>query len=213
VADVDTAALDRMRGDAGVRAADVDVTDEAQVVDLMVGIEDLAVLVLSAAVEVRAPLTETGDDDWQRVIDVNLKGPFLCMKHGIPAMARRGGGSVIALGSTLGQLAAPGYPAYCASKTALVNLCKQAAIEHAADGVRVNVVAPSACEVGLFARVADGTGDPEGIRRMVASRTPMGRLGSVDDVCGTVRFLASPAAAYISGAVIPLDGGMAARRS
>ena len=212
VADVDGDAAERVAGAVGGTAVVGDVTKEDDVRAMVAAAPDLEVLVLSAAVEVRASLTETSDEDWQRIVDVNLKGPFLCMKHGIPVMAARGGGSVIALGSTLGQLAAPGYPAYCASKTALVNLCKQAAIEHAADGVRVNVVAPSACEVGLFARVADATGDPEGIRRMVASRTPMGRLGTAADVCETVRFLASPGAAYLSGSVIPLDGAMAARR-
>ena len=94
---------------------------------------------------------DCGDEQWQRVIDVNLKGPFLCMKHGIPAIADSGGGAVVLLGSVLGAMGSPGYAAYCASKGALVNLAKQAAIEHAADGVRVNVVSPSATDTGLFA--------------------------------------------------------------
>jgi NAD(P)-dependent dehydrogenase (short-subunit alcohol dehydrogenase family) len=168
--------------------------------------------VLSAAVEVRKPLLDTTDEDWQRVLDVNLKGPFLCMRHGIPLMVRSGGGSVIALGSILGATVAPDYSAYCASKTGLVNLCKQAAIEHAPDGVRVNVVSPSACEAGLFLEVVSQAPDPDAIKRMVASRTPIGRLGTADDVCAAVLFLAGEGSSYVSGTVLPLDGGLAARR-
>ena len=190
----------------------VDVTSDAEVAALFASLERVDVLVLSAAVEVRAPLLETSDDDWQRVLDVNLKGPFLCMKHALPRMAAGGGGSVIALGSVLGAIAAADYSAYCASKGALVNLCKQAAIEHAADGIRVNVVSPSACEAGLFLEVVSQAPDPEGIKRMVAERTPLRRLGTADDVCDAVSFLASGRSAYISGAVLPLDGGLAARR-
>ena len=90
------------------------------------------------------------------MLDVNLKGPFLCMKHGIPAIARSGGGTVVLLGSVLGVIGSPGYAAYCASKGALDNLAKQAAIEHAADGVRVNVVSPSATDTGsVRARCAE----------------------------------------------------------
>jgi NAD(P)-dependent dehydrogenase (short-subunit alcohol dehydrogenase family) len=169
-------------------------------------------LVCSAAIEVRASLADTTDEDWQRIIDVNLKGPFLCLKHTIPAMVRAGGGSAILMGSVLGAIGSPGYAAYCASKAALVNLAKQAAIEHAPDQVRVNVVSPSASETGLFIRVAESTSDPEGIKAMVAERTPMGRLATAMDVTNAVLYLASDESAYVTGTVLPLDGGMAARR-
>jgi NAD(P)-dependent dehydrogenase (short-subunit alcohol dehydrogenase family) len=220
VADIDAAAAAGVAAGitaAGGRArvAAVDVTRADDVAAMVAAAEaggGLHVLVLSAAVEVHAALADTTDADWQRVLDVNLKGPFLCMKHGIPAIARSGGGAVVGLGSTLGAIGQPGFAAYCASKGALVNLCKQAAVEHAAAGVRVNVVAPSACEVGLFQRTAERSGDAEGMKRMVAANVPMRRLGTADDVCEAVLFLASDAAAYISAAVLPLDGGLAARR-
>jgi NAD(P)-dependent dehydrogenase (short-subunit alcohol dehydrogenase family) len=198
-------------------AMTVDVTSEGEVAAMVDDIVErhgrLDVLVCSAAVETRSSVVECTDDDWQHVIDVNLKGPFLCMKHAIPVIARSGGGSVVILGSILGSIGSPGYAAYCASKGALVNLAKQAAIEHAPDAVRVNVVSPSACDTGLFAQMASRAPDPDAIKQMVASRTPMGRLGTSDEVCDTVAFLASPGGAYISGTVIPLDGGMAARRA
>ena len=220
IADIDADGADRVaaaitaRGDHA-RAVRTDVTSAGDVAALVHFAEangGLHVLVLSAAVEIRAEIDATSDDDWQRVLDVNLKGPFLCMRAGIPAIARGGGGAVVALGSTLGAIGQPGFAAYCASKGALVNLCKQAAIEHAADGVRVNVVAPSACDVGLFVRTAERTGDAPGVMRQVAANVPMRRLGSARDVCEVVLFLASDGAAYISGTVVPLDGGLAARR-
>jgi meso-butanediol dehydrogenase/(S,S)-butanediol dehydrogenase/diacetyl reductase len=195
----------------------VDVTSAADVEALFTRVAGthgrLDVLVCSAAVETRASVVDCTDDEWQRVVDVNLKGPFLCLKYGLPLMVTTGGGSVILMGSVLGAIGSPKYAAYCASKGALVNLAKQAAIEHARDGVRVNVVSPSACEAGLFLETAARAPDPDAIKRMVAGNTPMGRLGSVDDVTATVQFLASEGAAYISGTVVPLDGGMAARRT
>jgi NAD(P)-dependent dehydrogenase (short-subunit alcohol dehydrogenase family) len=195
----------------------VDVTHEGEVAALFEAIVEqhgrLDVLVCSAAVETRASVLDTSDAAWRHVLDVNLKGPFLCMKHGVPTMVSTGGGSVILLGSVLGAIGSPGYAAYCTSKGALVNLAKQAAIEHAADGVRVNVVSPSACETGLFLDMVSRSPDPESIKRMVADRTPMGRLGTEADVVETIMFLVSDESSYISGTTIPLDGGLAARRS
>jgi NAD(P)-dependent dehydrogenase (short-subunit alcohol dehydrogenase family) len=171
------------------------------------------VLVHTAAVEVRASAVETTDDDWQRIIDVNLKSAFLSLKFGLPRLVASGGGSVVILGSVLGAIGSPGYAAYCASKGALVNLAKQAASEHAADGVRVNVVSPSATDTGLFARVAAATGQGDELMARVAAGTPMRRLGTADDVVEAVLFLAGPSSAYISGTVLPVDGGMAASRT
>jgi meso-butanediol dehydrogenase/(S,S)-butanediol dehydrogenase/diacetyl reductase len=221
VADLDEAAARRVADDlvadgAAAEAVTVDVTREAEVAQLFQGVAGehggLDALVCSAAVEMRAPLSETTDDDWQRILDVNLKGPFLCMKHAIPLMTANSGGSCVLMGSTLGAIGSPNYAAYCASKGALVNLAKQAAIEHAPDGVRVNVVSPTATEAGLFLKMAEASGDPEGIKRFVAERTPMGRLGRVDDVTEAALYLASDASSYVSGTVLPLDGGLAARR-
>ncbi|MGZ4802293.1 MAG: SDR family NAD(P)-dependent oxidoreductase [Acidimicrobiia bacterium] len=205
-------------GDAGGEAEStvVDVTHEGEVAAMFEGIVEqhgrLDILICSAAVETRASVLDTTDEAWRRVLDVNLKGPFLCMKHGLGPMISTGGGSVILLGSVLGAIGSPGYAAYCASKGALVNLAKQAAIEHAGDGVRVNVVSPSACETGLFLDMVSRAPDPEAIKRMVAERTPMGRLGTEADVVGAIMFLASDESSYISGTTIPLDGGLAARR-
>ena len=220
VADVDSPAAERTAAAvtaAGGQATAVtcDVTSRAQVdeaVRVAAGLGPLRTLVVSAAVERRQSVLDSSDDDWQQVLDVNLKGPFLCMRAAIPHLVANGGGSVVAMGSTLGLIVAPGYPAYCASKGALVNLCKQAAIEHAPDHVRVNVVAPSATDTGLFIRVSEQAPDPEGLRRRIGELNPMHRLGTAREVCDAVVFLASDASTYTSGCVIPIDGGLAARR-
>ena len=201
---------------AHVEAETVDVADEGEVAAMVDAVVErhrrLDVLVCSAAIETRASIVETTDDDWRRILDVNLKGPFLCMKHAIPHIAAAGGGSVVLLGSVLGAIGSPGYAAYCASKGALNNLAKQAAIEHAPDGVRVNVVSPSATDTGLFMQMASRTPDPQAIIEMVTKNSPMRRLGTGAEIADTVAFLCSPSAAYMSGAIIPVDGGLAARR-
>ncbi len=221
VADIDERAAqqvaDNLRATGrAVEAMTVDVTDEGEVAAMVDATVErhgrLDALVCSAAVEVRASVVDCTDEDWQRILDVNLKGPFLCMKHGIPQIAKSGGGAVVLLGSVLGAMGSPGYAAYCASKGALNNLCKQAAIEHAPDGVRVNVVSPSATDTGLFMQMAARQPEPQKIIDMVAKNSPMRRLGSASEVAETVAFLCSPGAGYISGTIIPLDGGLAARR-
>jgi NAD(P)-dependent dehydrogenase (short-subunit alcohol dehydrogenase family) len=202
------------RGDNAV-AVTCDVTAREQVdamVDEAARIGRIGTLVLSAAVESLVPVLDLTDDEWQHVLDVDLKGPFLCMRAAIPHMVAGGGGSVIAMGSTLGLIVAPGHPAYCAAKGALVNLCKQAAIEHAPDCVRVNVLAPSATDTGLFMKFSAMAPDPEKLRAQIAATNPMQRLGTGEEVSDAVVFLASDQSRYISGTIVPLDGALAARR-
>jgi NAD(P)-dependent dehydrogenase (short-subunit alcohol dehydrogenase family) len=215
VADIDGDGAARVAKDLNAISFEGDITETAdvqQMVDVAAGRGPLKALVLSPAIERRARLVDCTDDDWQRALDVNLKGPFLCMKAAIPVMCTSGGGSVIALGSTLGLIVAPEYAAYCASKGALNNLCKQAAIEHAADGVRVNVIAPSATDTGLFMKMTEQAPDPAALRAQIGANMPMKRLGRASEVCDAAVFLASDESSYISGAVLPIDGGLAARR-
>jgi NAD(P)-dependent dehydrogenase (short-subunit alcohol dehydrogenase family) len=217
VADVDGEGAERVAGEIGGSATPVvaDVTDWAatqQLMDTAAALGPLRALVLSAAVETRSGVTECSDEDWRQVIDVNLKGAFVCMKHAVPHMVEAGGGSVVALGSTLGHIAQPQYAAYCASKFGLLNLCKQVAIEHARDGIRVNMVSPSATDTGLFMKLTGMAPDPEAIRNQVAAQMPTGRLARADEVVEAILFLLSDAASYTSGSVLAVDGGLAARR-
>ena len=152
------------------------------------------------------------DDEWDLTIATNLSAIFYACRAALPHMLAGDGGSIINTASTLGLIVAPGHPAYCAAKGALVNLCKQAAIEHAPDNVRVNVLAPSATDTGLFMKFSEQAPDPEAARARVANANPMKRLGTADEVCDAAVFLASDQSTYLSGSVIALDGGMAARR-
>jgi NAD(P)-dependent dehydrogenase (short-subunit alcohol dehydrogenase family) len=206
VADLDDAGPDSVRCDVRVEQ------DVVAAVAAATARGPLRGMVLSAAVETRSPIVDCTDDDWRRVIDTNLKGPFLCMKHAVPPMVAAGGGSIVAMGSTLGAIVAPQYPAYCASKYGLTNLCKQVAIEHARDDVRVNVVSLGPTDSGLFVRLTDTAPDPEAVRAGVAANLPMGRLGTAAEVCAAVSFLLGDGSGWTSGAVLPLDGGLAARR-
>lgn len=209
----DVVGLDLEATEPWIEHADVRVDAEvARVVDVAAAKGPLTAMVLSAAVETRASVVDCTDDEWQRVIDTNLKGPFLCLRHAVPKMVEAGGGAIVAMGSTLGAIVAPRFPAYCASKFALTNLCKQVAIEHAPDNVRVNVLSLGPTDSGLFIRLTDMAPDPEAVRAGVASNLPMKRLGRASEVCAAVSFLLSEGAAFTSGAVLPLDGGLAARR-
>jgi meso-butanediol dehydrogenase / (S,S)-butanediol dehydrogenase / diacetyl reductase len=215
VADVDADGAARVADELNAISVEGDITktnDVQRMVDVAAQQGPFRVLVLSPAIERRASVVNCSDDDWQQALDVNLKGPFLCMKAAIPVICNSGGGSVIALGSTLGLIVAPEYAAYCASKGALNNLCKQAAIEHAADGVRVNVIAPSATDTGLFMKMTAQAPDPAALRAQIGANMPMKRLGRSSEVCDAAVFLASDESSYISGAVLPIDGGLAARR-
>lgn len=201
--------------DAGPGSVHCDVTSSTDVAAAVAAAAErgpLRGMVLAAAVETRSPIVDCSDEDWQRVIDIDLKGPFLCCKHAVPVMVAAGGGSIVALGSTLGSIVAPQYPAYCAAKHGLTNLCKQIAIEHAVDGVRVNVLSIGPCDTGLFVRLTDMAPDPEAVRAGVAGNLPMKRLGRASEVAAATAFLLSSDAAFTSGAVLPLDGGLAARR-
>jgi len=209
----DVVGLDLDTPEPWIEQGDVRIDADVQrVVRVAASRGPLTALVLSAAVETRSSIVDTTDEDWQRIIDTNLKGPFLCMKHAVPHMIEAGGGSIVAMGSTLGAIVAPQYPAYCASKFGLTNLCKQVAIEHAADNVRVNVLSLGPTDSGLFVRLTDMAPDPEAVRAGVAANLPMKRLGRASEVCDAVAFLLSDASGWTSGAVLPLDGGLAARR-
>lgn len=221
VADVDEAGVRDTVGaieDAGGAASSAvgDVTSPADAARMVAAARELGplrTLVLAAAVEPQASILDTSDEDWRRTLDVNLKGPFLCMQAAVPAIIEAGGGSIVALSSILGHIGSPGFAAYSASKGGLLNLCKQVAIEHAADGVRVNVVAPSATDTGLFMALTGQAPDPDRLRGQVAANVPMRRIARAEEVCEAVLFLLSDASSYTSGTVIPVDGGLAARRT
>jgi NAD(P)-dependent dehydrogenase (short-subunit alcohol dehydrogenase family) len=162
------------------------------------------VLVNCVAVRLRAPLTEISAADFAEVVRVNLVGAFLLTRAVVPPMRERGGGSIIHLGSALGAVAAPDFSPYVASKGGLHQFARAAAVELVQDDIRVNVVAPGTIDTPI------GHGVPEFRRHLLKHRIPIGRAGRPEDVAGACLYLASDAARYVTGAVLPVDGGWTA---
>ena len=145
-------------------------------------------------------------ETWQRVIGVNLTGTWLGMKHQIQAISKNGrGGAIVNMASVAALHAFEGYPVYSASKWGVVGVTKVAAREFASQGVRVNVIAPGSIDTPLFSNVVNSTPTS---RADYEKRTPMGRIARAEEVAAAVTWLCSDAAAYVTGAVLPVDGGM-----
>lgn len=153
---------------------------------------------------ISSPVTECTNENWDKVFNVNLKGIWFCMKYQIPEMLKTGGGAIVNNASVAGLVGFQGSPAYVASKHAVVGLTKNVALDYARQGIRVNAVCPGIIHTPMIDRVAGG--DPGVIEQMIAAK-PMGRLGQPEEIAGTVVFLCSSAASFITGQAIAVDGG------
>jgi NAD(P)-dependent dehydrogenase (short-subunit alcohol dehydrogenase family) len=155
------------------------------------------VLVLNAGIFVVEELEATTLASWQKTIDVNLTGAFLCARRALPGMRERGWGRVIALGSSAGKTGgSKAMSAYAASKAGIMALAKSIASEYAPHGITANALAPSLIDTPMVANISD-----------LAGRIPVGRLGTPQDVADVVTFLASEHAGYITGEVVDVNGG------
>ncbi len=163
----------------------------------------LDVLFNNAGINIAASVVEQSEEDWDRIIGVNLKGVFLGMKYGIPVMLERGEGAIINTSSVMGQLGAPRLSAYCASKAGVVALTYSAAAAFAKDNIRVNCISPGMIETPFHSRKRP----LEEVRPMFSARIPQGRMGLAEEVARTVLFLASDDASHITAVNIPVDGG------
>jgi NAD(P)-dependent dehydrogenase (short-subunit alcohol dehydrogenase family) len=220
VADVDdhgadeTVAQLKGRGSAGVmvhadvsRSADVD----AMVVATLDAYGRLDVLYNNAAVPMAGRLLECTEDEWDLTIATNLSAIFYACRAAIPHMLAGTGGSIINTASVMGYAGAPGYAAYGPSKAGLVTLTRQIALEYG-PAIRANVIAPGGIETPRFKKAHVDEPDYDAFVARLTAHNPMRRLGQADDVARIALFLASDASAYISGAVIPADGGLVALR-
>ena len=168
------------------------------------------VFLANAGIEgVVAPITDMDEADFDRVIDVNVKGAWLGLKYGIPHLARRGGGSIVITSSVAGLSGTPGIAPYGASKHAVIGLMRAAARECAAANIRVNTVNPSPVETRMMRRLERGMSptDPEAARRRIAETVPLGRYADPMDIAKVMLFLASDDAAFVTGAIYKADGG------
>ncbi len=171
----------------------------------------LDVLYNNAAIQMSGSLLECTDDDWDRTVRTNLTGVFWSCRAAIPRMLAGDGGRIISTASVLGLIGSEGYVAYGAAKAGLVALTRQIAVEYG-PAIRANVIAPGSIDTPRFRKVAEAMDDGAAFVRGLERTIPLHRLGRADDVARIALFLASDASAYITGAVIPADGGLAALR-
>ena len=192
-----------------VRYIHLDVTSEEEWQATVEQVErefgKLDVLVNNAGILRFNALVDTPLEEFRQVLDVNLVGTFLGMKTAIPAMKRAGGGAIVNISSTEGMAATLFCGAYTASKFGVRGITKAAALEYAGDGIRANSVHPGGIDTPMTRAVMDERG-----RKYVASKVPLKRMGTAEDIANTVAFLASDDASYCNGAEVLLDGGVMA---
>ena len=196
-------------------AVHADVSRRADVDEMIAAAMDrygrIDVLYNNAAVQMSGRLVDCTDDEWDLTIATNLSAIFYACRAAIPHMLAGDGGSIINTASTLGLIGSEGFAAYGAAKAGLVLLTKQIAVEYGPT-VRANVIAPGSIDTPRFRKVLDKTPGAEKFVEGLKRNIPVRRLGVAEDVGAIALFLASDLSAYVSGAVIPADGGLAALR-
>jgi meso-butanediol dehydrogenase/(S,S)-butanediol dehydrogenase/diacetyl reductase len=193
----------------------VDVTRAGDVEALVGGVLEewggLDVMVNNAGIGVAAAAPDTSEEDFDRQMDVNLKGTFLGMKYAIPAIRESGGGSVINISSIAALVGIPDRAAYSAAKGGILALTRAAAIDHVGEGVRVNCIAPGTVDTPWIGRITAGYNDPQEARRLMQARQPHGRFVTPEEIAAMAAYLASDESASVVGACMVVDGGMTAR--
>ena len=194
---------------------EADVSSETQVQALiektMTAYGRLDVVVNNAGIELAKTVLNTSEQEWDRLMDVNLKGVFLCCKAAVPVMQRQGGGVIINVASELGLVGGSQIAAYSASKGGVVQLTKAMAIDHASDHIRINCVCPGPVETPLLETIIESSSNPEQERRSILEKTLLKRVGRPEEIANVILFLASQEASYMTGSVVVVDGGWTAR--
>jgi len=159
------------------------------------------------------PLEQYPEEEFDRVLAVNVRGVFLGIKHVVPELRRRGGGAIVNTASVAGLIGDPSISAYVASKHAVLGLTKSAAIAFGPENIRVNAVCPAPIETRMMRALETGLepDDPQSIKKMLEERIPQGRYGTPEEVAAVVAFLCSDDARYVNGGIYTVDGGMTTR--
>ena len=204
---------DAIQAAGGSAAAfECDITDRAAVDAAVAATEaqlgPIGVLVNNAGWDIFKPFTKTVPAEWDKLIAINLTGP-LHMHHAVlPGMVARGGGRIVNIASDAARGGSSGEAVYAACKGGLVALSKTLAREHARHNITVNVVCPGPTDTALLAGFAEGAANPEKLMDAFKKAIPLGRLGQPDDLAGAIAFLGSADAAFITGQVISVSGGL-----
>lgn len=205
-------------GNAVYRKADVSVSAEVRnlVASAIAACGRIDILVNNAGIQPKSgPLAEQSEDDWDRVVDTNLKGYFLMMKYTIPQMIKQGGGVIVNVSSAQGLVGVPNISPYAATKGGIITITKTAAIEYARHNIRINCVAPGMIRTPMLENMVANL-PPDSVEAMAMSDlakqlVPLGRIAEPEEIAPAILFLASDDSVYMTGAVVVVDGGYAAQ--
>jgi NAD(P)-dependent dehydrogenase (short-subunit alcohol dehydrogenase family) len=213
-ADCDAHALAALGLVDAVMPVQADVRREAEVSIMVEAVRRrfgrIDILVNNAGYGTFGTVVTTGEAAWDDVMAVNVKGVFFCSKYVIPAMAEGGGGAIVNIASNIATVGIRDRAAYVAAKGAVAALTRAMALDHAAQGIRVNSVAPGPIASRYYDEMMRRTDDPEAFMAGLRSRSPMGRLGQPEEVASIVLYLASGESSFATGAMFTIDGGMTA---
>jgi NAD(P)-dependent dehydrogenase (short-subunit alcohol dehydrogenase family) len=205
--------IDEAGGESLVQKTDV--TSSGDVEALVRGVVSewggLDVMVNNAGIGVAGTTPVTSEDDYDRVMDVCVRGTFLGMQHAIPAIRDSGGGSVVNLSSVAALVGIPDRAVYSAAKGAIFSLTRAAAMDHVEEGVRVNCIAPGTVDTPWIGRITAGYDDPEEALANMEARQPHGRFVTPEEIAAMAAYLASDEAGSVIGACMVVDGGVTAR--
>jgi NAD(P)-dependent dehydrogenase (short-subunit alcohol dehydrogenase family) len=171
----------------------------------------LDILVNNAGIHRRGTAPETTREVWDEVMAVNLWGTFLGSRSALPALRRRGGGAIVNLCSMNALVGAAGTTAYSASKGGVLALTRAMAVEHVAEGIRVNCVCPGPVDTPIMDAPVGGAPNPAATRTAIEGRVPMERMGTPEEIAAVIAFLGSDDASFMTGAAVPVDGGRTIR--
>lgn len=206
---------ERPFAELGIEQLPCDVRSEADVRRLIAAGAKrgpLRILVNNAGIGLVKQIPDVSEEEWDRVLDINLKGAFLCAKHAIPEMRRSGGGSIVNIASNAGLLPRAHDPVYSTSKIALVGFTRSLALCHGPDSIRVNCVCPGPVgETGMMQADIDAAADPQALVRGMIGASPLaqaaGRMIAPEEVAQSVLYLVSDAACMVTGTAVAIDGG------
>jgi NAD(P)-dependent dehydrogenase (short-subunit alcohol dehydrogenase family) len=171
----------------------------------------LDILVNNAGLGIRGSVVNTSEDDWDRIIDVNLKSVYLCSKYAIPEIARRGKGVIVNISSTAAVCGIPDRAAYVAAKGGVAALTRSMALDHAGQNIRINSIAPGVIWSSYYEEMLRGVPDPDAFVSGLKARAPVNRMGQPSEIATMALFLASDESSFATGAMFTVDGGYTAR--
>jgi meso-butanediol dehydrogenase/(S,S)-butanediol dehydrogenase/diacetyl reductase len=171
----------------------------------------LDVLVNNAGYGFAGTVTDTDEEAWDALMAVNVRGVFLCSKHAIPAMAKNGGGAIVNTASVVASIGIRNRAAYCASKGAVAALTRAIAIDHVAEGIRCNAVAPGTIDTPYFDEILRKSPVAADTRKALEARQLLGRLGTPEEIAAGILFLASDESRFATGSILTIEGGMTAQ--